>query len=623
VCGIAGVLDPHPDQAIDPAALERATKLLHHRGPDGSDVWVGPGAALAHTRLAIIDIEGGGQPMHSEDGRYVVVFNGEIYNHRDLRSELEAHGARFRTRCDTEVLLHLYARHGANMVGRLRGMFAFVVVDLLQRHALLARDRFGKKPLCYAERDGRLTFASTLDALVTLLPVRPGLDMRAIAEYLVLQYVPAPLTPYEGVRKLEPGCVAEWRDGRLEVTRYWSAPLGTRPSPNGHAEDVTAELRARLRAAVSARLEADVPLGVFLSGGLDSSVVVAEMAALGAAPKSYSVAFRDPAFDESPYARQVAKRFGADHHDLIADEGPLELFRAFTRAYDEPFADHSALATLGVAHAASEHVKVVLTGDGGDELFGGYERYGRFAQASRIRRRLGPVAPVALAATSAAGRGLGRRRLVTAAAYSGDPWPYYRDLLFRFRPDEVPAFVEPEALSGMDLQAPRRRLDALWERAPGPTSTLVWIDAHMYLPDDLLMKMDRATMAYGLEARSPFLDHELAAFAASLPEDLLFANGAGKAIVREAYRHVLPAEVLERRKQGLRVPIATWLRGALAGDIDELLLSRDGPLDGWLLTHATTALVERFRAGDDDARLKVWSLLALAGWASERGISTR
>ena len=618
MCGIAGVLDPHPDQAIDPAALERAAKLLHHRGPDGGDVWVGPGAALAHTRLAIIDIEGGGQPMHSEDGRYVVVFNGEIYNHRDLRSELEAHGARFRTRCDTEVLLHLYAWHGANMVGRLRGMFAFVVVDLLQRHALLARDRFGKKPLCYAERDGRLTFASTLDALVTLLPERPGLDMRAIAEYLVLQYVPAPLTPYERVSKLPPGHLAEWRDGPLDVRPFWEPPM--RHPAITDRDEAAALVRERVGDAVRVRLESDVPIGVFLSGGLDSSVVVAEMATSGPRPKTFSVGFAHQRFDESRYARLVAERFGTDHTELVLDTDAALLFEEVVRAFDEPFADSSALATLAVARAASEHVTVVLTGDGGDETFGGNDRYSLFRRVQRLRRTVGPVAGLGGRVLEQLGGMLSRDRLVGGARFLRNPWGAYRDWLFHFRPSELAGLIHPDVLPPEAGLGAQRSLDDLWAASAAEASSLMWVDQQTYLPGDLLVKMDRATMAYGLEARSPLLDHALTAEVATFHPDLLFDAAAGKAILRAAYADVLPHEILTRPKMGFGVPLADWLQTDLRPNVHDLLLSDSAPLADILRRERVRALVDGGRLDGRDG-YRVWNLLALAGWANARGIA--
>jgi asparagine synthase (glutamine-hydrolysing) len=612
MCGIAGVLGG----SVDPASLDAACGAMTHRGPDGASTWSGPQVGLAHTRLAIIDRAGGAQPMLTPDGRFVVVFNGEIYNHRDLRRELEAHGVRFRTSSDTEVLLQLYARYGATMVERLRGMFAFAVVDLLERTALLARDRFGKKPLCYRDWDGTFAFASTLDGLRPLMPATPTVDIAAIAQYLVLQYVPAPLTAWVGVRKLPPGHLAEWKDGSLTVRRYWEPPpRDGSPTQIEGSDGAVARVRELIRDAVTVRLESEVPLGVFLSGGLDSSVVVAELAAAGMTPATYSVGFKDAAFDESGYAQVVAERFGTEHHALIADDDPARLFEELTRVYDEPFADSSALATLAVAKVAREHVTVILTGDGGDEMFGGYARYAAFRRARRLGRRLGSLTRPAVFGARVAGRLLGNRVLGAGSHWVADPWGGYRDALFHFPPDRMPSLLREDALDGIDPRAPVADLDGLWRRSGHGTAGLLWVDEQTYLPEDLLVKMDRATMAHSLEARSPLLDHVLAGFASTLSEPQLFDDaGVGKSILRTAYRDVLPAPILQRDKMGFGVPLGSWLRNELRPHVDELLLSDAGPLWTWFRSETVRPLVRGMLDGDDGAIWQTWNLLALAGW---------
>jgi asparagine synthase (glutamine-hydrolysing) len=616
MCGIAGVLGSD----VDTRVLDASCEAMVPRGPDGSATWNAAGVGLAHTRLAIIDIAGGAQPMFTADGRYVVVFNGEIYNHRDLRRELEGHGVRFRTNADTEVLLHLYARDGASMVEHLRGMFAFAVVDLQGNRALLARDRFGKKPLCYAASNGSLAFASTLDALRPLLPGPPEVDVAAIARYLVLQYVPAPFTPWVGVRKLPPGHLAEWRDGRLDVRRYWAPPRRDSSAPLASVpEDAPRRVRELIREAVRMRLESEVPLGVFLSGGLDSSVVVAELAACGVDAGTYSVGFKDAAYDESGYARLVAERFGTDHHELIADDDPRALFEEHTRAYDEPFADSSSLATLAVARAAREHVTVILTGDGGDELFGGYTRYAAYRRALRLHRRLGPLAGPAGFAARVTGRLARSAWLTYGGSWVADPWSCYRDGLFHFQPRDLPSILRPEVLHGIEGSEPVADLEELWRDARPGTPSLLWLDELTYLPEDLLVKMDRAAMAHSLEARSPLLDHVLATFASDLPESLLFdPDGRGKSVVRTAYCDVLPAPILQRDKMGFGVPIASWMRNDLRVSVEDLLLSHDGPLQPWFRPEVVRALAERFLQGDDGVRWKAWNLLSLAGWVRAR-----
>ena len=619
MCGIAGVVTREHDRPVDPKKLQTATESLRHRGPDGSRIWCEPGIGLAHTRLAIIDVAHGDQPMFSSDDRYVVVFNGEIYNHHELRRDLEANGYPFRTRCDTEVILRLYDRFGPAMVDCLRGMFAFVVFDRQERSAFLARDRFGKKPLYHAEVDGDLYFASTLDGIRALLPSTPALDIGAIAQYLVLQYVPSPLTPYQDVRKLAPGHLGVWSDGSLKLRRYWEPPPRVGEGcDKGDVAELSSRVREAISKAVTIRLESEVPLGVFLSGGLDSSIVVAEIAATGSVPSTYSVGFRHGSFDETRYARAVADRFGTNHLELIADEDVPGLFRDLMTYYDEPFADSSALVTLAVAKAASEHVTVVLTGDGGDEMFGGYTRYVLYRKAQKLHSALGPLAAVGGFALETAGRGLRNSHLSTAGRFARAPWEGYRDALFHFHPRELATLLRDDVQDCIDPSAPVERLDGLWGRSPGPASTLLWIDEQTYLPDDLLTKMDRATMAYSLEARSPLLDHVLGEFCAELPERCLFDGAQGKAILRAAYAEVLPPGILTRGKMGFGVPIGTWMRDELRPFVEDLLLSGDGPLWSWFRRDAVTSVVRRFLDGREADQRKVWNLLALAGWAVDR-----
>ncbi|MEW6059680.1 MAG: asparagine synthase (glutamine-hydrolyzing) [Actinomycetota bacterium] len=620
MCGIAGVIAAEPAFPIDEGPLREAAGLLRHRGPDGSNVWSEPGVGLSHTRLAIIDRARGDQPMFSQDGRYVVVFNGEIYNHHDLRRELAGRGYRLVTRCDTEVLLYLYDWLREDMVDRLRGMFAFAVFDRVERRALLARDRFGKKPLYYAQSGGALRFASTLDAMRVLLPTSLDLDVGAIAQYLVLQYVPSPLSPFEGVAKLSPGHLATWADGVLRVRQYWQPPPRAVGAGVADRREAAERVRELIGEAVRIRLESEVPLGVFLSGGLDSSVVVAEMAAAGIRPKTYSMGFRHESFDETRYARLVAEKFDTDHHELEADQDAESMFRDLVTYYDEPFADSSALATLAVAKAAAEHVTVILTGDGGDELFGGYMRYAGFRRAMRIRRVLGPLAPVAGLTAKMAGHALHHRRLVAGGRFIQRPWEGYRDGLFYFDPAELSGILRPEVMAKVNALAPPDRLDTLWALGPSSASSLLWIDQQTYLPDDLLTKMDRATMAHSLEARSPLLDQVLAENCAELPEDLLFDGPEGKSILRDAYAGVLPPEILHRTKMGFGVPIAEWMRRELQPEVDDLLLSDTGPLWGLLRKEAVVAGVRSFLGSGGMQPRCVWNLLAVAGWMRSRSL---
>jgi asparagine synthase (glutamine-hydrolysing) len=611
MCGFAGLVgDGRPDDDV----LQRAAAVLRHRGPDELRTWADGDVGVAHARLAVIDRARGQQPLVSHAGRFVTVFNGEIYNHRELRTTLERDGSSFATACDTEVLPSLYAVHGPAMVERLQGMFAFAIVDRVRDEVFCARDRFGKKPLYFTPVGSGLGFASTLDALLPFLPSRPPLDPEAIAAYLVLQYVPDRSTPWDGVEKLEPGTWMRWRRGNVERRRYWTPPLPKTAVANGWEPR---ELRARIRDAVAARLESEVPLGVFLSGGLDSSVIVAELADLGVRAQTFSVGFSESRFDETRFAELVADRFGTDHRVLRPESDVGALFDALCSKYDEPFADSSALATLAVARAAKPHVTVVLTGDGGDELFGGYDRYRAYAFGTQIRRRLGPFASVGARAGRTVGRLGHLGRMEVASSFVSDPWVGYRDRLFHFSPAELPDLLQPGFLESIDPASPVHRLDHFAGALDG-TRWVPWVDAQTYLPDDLLTKMDRATMSVGVEARSPFLDHRLWSYVATLPRNQLLRAREGKVALRRAYRELLPGEVLTRPKMGFGVPLATWLRVELRQRVDELLLSR-GPIHDIARPDAVRGLVDRLRRGDDAPKYRVWNLLALAGWLSLRG----
>ncbi len=617
MCGLAGVVGTGPP---DEAALRTSLDAIEHRGPDELKVWTDGPVGLAHARLSIIDRARGSQPVVTADRRYVAVFNGEIYNHHELRDELSRRGCPMRTTCDTEILPYLYALDGPSMVERLRGMFALAIIDRAEGAVFLARDGFGKKPLYAAPAAASIAFGSTLDAVLPLLDARLALNVQAIAEYMVLQYVPAGLSPWQGVEKVEPGHWLRWRAGAaVERRAFWHPPLtcGDDADPAGPA-DVRSELRSQIRDAVACRLESEVPLGVFLSGGLDSSVVVAEMAALGRRPKTYSVGFHQDALDERPFARMVAQRFDTDHHELVPDADVVTLFGQMVRAYDEPFADSSALATLAVAQAASEHVTVVLTGDGGDELFGGYDRYRALALGRRIGSTLGPMRRPLVAAGRSAARLAHAGRLAGATSFVGDPWVAYRDRMFHFMPAEIGGILADGLSTTVDAEAPVRRLDRLWTARSDVTPWVPAVDTRTYLPDDLLTKMDRATMAFGVEARSPLLDRDLWAYVATLPRSMLLDHRRGKKILREAYTDALPAPILTRPKRGFGVPIAVWMRSNLRDMLGDLLVATDEPVGGLLDPEAVRPLVGRFLSGADHATNRVWNLLALAGWYEAR-----
>jgi asparagine synthase (glutamine-hydrolysing) len=589
-------------------------QALAHRGPDDRGQMVGPAAGLAFRRLSIIDVAGGHQPLENEGGSVSIVLNGEIYNHHELRAGLLARGHRLRTRSDVEVVPHLWEEEGPACLGRLRGMFALALWDSRDRTLFLARDRVGKKPLYHCQLpDGTLLFGSEIKAILQHPEVPRTPDLEAINHYLTLQYVPSPLTAFRGVSRLQPGHWLRWRDGAVTVQRYWELAYGpklTAPEP-----ELRAELLDRLREAVRIRLESEVPLGAFLSGGVDSSAVVALAAGEASGRlRTFSIGFAESRFDETRYARMVARRFDTDHHELTVTEGAPELLEDIVWHYDQPFGDSSAIPSFHVARITRPHVTVVLNGDGGDEAFAGYQRY------ALIRRRaayFGLPAPLraALFEAARAGRHVWRRagRLaelrpasaqeayvstLTHLSAAGKGRLYSDETLRALRDTPPPPLALMRRRAGADL------LDAMLET-----------DVNHYLPDDLLVKMDVATMAHSLEARSPLLDHELLEFAARLPPSLKLRGGQGKHLLKSALRGTLPDEVLDRSKMGFGVPLGDWLRTSLRELLCDVVLSDRALARGWFRPAALRQMVDTHLAGSDQHQRVLWDLLQLELWS--------
>jgi asparagine synthase (glutamine-hydrolysing) len=608
MCGIAGYVgwDRPPD--VSEADLRRMCGAIVHRGPDDEGRLAIPGAALGMRRLSVIDVTGGHQPMTNEDGTVHVVFNGEIYNHHELHDRLVRRGHRFQTRSDTETLVHLYEDHGPGLAEHLRGMFGFAVYDAPRRRLVLARDRLGQKPLYYWERDGGLAFASEVRSLHGLAAFPAEVDPAAVAEYLRLGYVPDPLCIYRGVRKLPPGHVLVWERGAgpARVERYWTP---VREEVAVGPADAVAELRRLLSDAVRSHLESEVPLGAFLSGGVDSSAVVAEMARqLDRPVRTFSIGFDVDAFNEAPHAARVAAALGTEHTELIVRPDADALVERVVLGFDEPFADSSALPTYLVAELARQHVTVALSGDGGDELFAGYTRYaelmGRRELPAWARRVLAP------AARALPHGAYGRNRLLDLS----------RALRQRYATTVASPLAEAEGGVGRGLlpgvgepiDAPLRELFA---SAAGRDllTQLTLVDLQSYLPGDILTKVDRMSMAVSLEARVPLLDHPLVEFAVSLPSALKLRDGTGKWIFREAIRDLVPASVLEKPKQGFAVPLAQWFRGPLRYRLDALTAHGAPVLD-----YAERTTVVRLRnehlSGRRDHSATLWRLLALGIW---------
>ncbi|HYM81455.1 MAG TPA: asparagine synthase (glutamine-hydrolyzing) [Candidatus Limnocylindria bacterium] len=615
MCGIAGVFhyrDGRPDLEL----LARQVGLLRHRGPDDHGLWNDGPVALGHRRLAIVDLSPGGhQPLANEDESLWVTFNGELYNWPELRGVLAARGHRFRGSSDTESLLHLYEEHGDDMLGHLRGMFAFGLFDRGRRRLLLGRDRLGKKPLYYHDDGKRVTFASELKALLIDPTVPRDVDERALTDYLTFQYVPAPRTIWKGVHKLPAAHVLSCDANGVRLRRYWELPVEPeRGQPETYYKE---RLRALLSEAVRVRLMSDVPLGAFLSGGIDSSAVVALMTQAVREPvKTFSIGFAEQDFSELEHARRVARHLGTDHHELIVEPRALELLPRLVWQMDEPFADPSMIPTAYVAEMARREVTVVLSGDGGDEAYAGYTTYAwarHYARLDRIpaglRRALGRGAG-ALHPDHPLGRKLHRLGLNVVDRHL--------DVMSYFPPRDLQTLLAPQmraALGAHDSFADARERHASAAGGLGDIPALLALDATTYMTDDVLVKVDRTSMMHSLEVRCPLLDHEVLEFVARVPFKYKLRGGVGKWILREAVRDLLPPETLARSKQGFGVPLERWFGGAFGALARETLLDARARGRGWLSPIGVERLVAGSGGRDERRARQVWALVCLELWA--------
>jgi asparagine synthase (glutamine-hydrolysing) len=620
MCGICGTYDFSSGRPADQALLERMSASLLHRGPDGGGVHLDGPVGLAARRLAIIDLAGGDQPMLAGDGDVCVVQNGEILNHLELRAELEAQGARLRTHCDTEVLLHLYLRDGPGFVSQLRGMFAVALWDRRRRLLMLARDRFGIKPLYYELRDGRLAFASELGALALQPDFPREVDRAALHSYLAFNSIPAPLSIFRSCRKLPPGHLLTCTPEGTSVERF------ARPAPAPESElrresaaELAAELRERLAESVRAHLLADVPVGVLLSGGVDSS----GLAALAAQQSServatFSIGFQEKSFNELELAREVARRYNTDHHELTVSPRVQELVPELVAAFDEPFADSSALPTYLVSQLASEHVKVVLSGEGGDELFGGYETYA----ADQLALRVGPVAarlapllerlPSSDARVSLEYRA---KRFTRAAALPPlERHHGWKEIFSDRQRDEL--LQESWRDPGYDPLTPWRERFAETEQAP-LLARLQDVDLGIYLADDLLVKTDRMSMVHSLEARVPYLDPAVSDLALALPTSLKVRGLSKKRLLRAALAPLVPRRILSARKRGFSIPAAAWLRGELAPLARELLARQRTSDQGYFEPATVSRLLQEHLDRRQDHSRQLWGLMCFSLWAEQ------
>ena len=620
MCGIAGRVN---FVSRAPGNVEMVTAmcdLLSHRGPDGSGAMARGFVALGHRRLAIIDLsDAGRQPMSVDDGQLWITFNGEIYNYRELRAELQSRGHSFRTQTDTEVILHAYREYGVECVQHLDGMFAFALWDNTRERLLLARDRVGKKPLTYRIDADGIAFASEPKAFLADPSFKPEVDAAALSHYLTYQYVPAPMSAFAGVRKLPPAHYLVVERGEVAVRRYWRLNYANKSDVT--EQEAVERLRDLLKASVKKRLISDVPLGAFLSGGIDSGSIVALMAELGTGPvKTFSIGFEEKEFDELSYARLVATRYGTEHHEFVVRPDALSMLDRLVWHYNEPFADSSAIPTFVLSELSRRHVTVALNGDGGDESFAGYERYQANLLAQRYDRLPAPIRASlqglsALVPTPRGRGGVVARGKRFMNALGEGPERRYVRWMAHFDDGLKRELCTPEFLdrAGEDASQVLLRSYAATDARDLLDATLS-VDVDNYLPDDLLVKVDIATMAHGLEGRSPFLDHRLMEFAAGLPSNLKLRGVTKKYILKRAVAPYLPSEILDRPKMGFGVPLEAWFRGELKDLAFDVLLSRRLRERGYFREAVIRRLLEQHVNGQRGWHYQLWNLLMLELW---------
>jgi asparagine synthase (glutamine-hydrolysing) len=627
MCGIVGIVDLVGQRELDRGLLARMNQVQLHRGPDEGGEHHEPGVALGHRRLSIIDLSSGQQPLFNEDNSVVVVFNGEIYNFASLRPELERAGHRFRTHCDTEVIVHAWEEWGEDCVRRFGGMFAFALWDRNRRQLFMARDRLGKKPLYYASTtDGRFLFASELKSILAEPSLSRELDQQAVEDYFALGYVPDPKSIFKSVRKLAPGHSLLLQAGspKVQPREYWDVSVGFANLRSSADEaSVASELIERLREAVRVRLVSEVPLGAFLSGGVDSSAVVAMMAGLSSDPvNTCSIAFGERDYDESRYAQMLAERYHTNHHAEQVAADNFSLLDTLVDIYDEPFADSSAMPTYRVCQLARKRVTVALSGDGGDEVFGGYRRYRWHVNEDRVRARVSPALRAPLFGTlgalypkmdwaprflraKATLQGLARSSL-EAYFHSVSFTPgAVRSRLYspQFKRD-LAGYDAVEVFRGHAVRAPQ----------DDPLALVQYIDFKTYLPGDILVKVDRASMAHSLEVRVPMLDHQFVEWAASVPSSLKLHEGEGKYVFKRSLEPYVPHEAMYRSKMGFAVPLAAWFRGPLKERVRSSLLEGALPRSGLFDQATVRKLIDDHQSGISDFSTPLWTLLMFEGF---------
>ena len=632
MCGIAGIcqVDASP---LTPEAgqwVKAMTDRMSHRGPDGEGQWSKGPVCLGHRRLSIIDLSGGGQPMHSADGQMTVTFNGEIYNYAELKEQLTALGGQFQTSSDTEVILEGYRIWGPDCLARFDGMFAFALWDNQQRRLFCARDRFGKKPFFYTEQHGRLYFASELTGIEQLRHLSLTMNPQAVMRYLAYEYVPTPHSVYTEVQSLPPSHMLLLQDGNLSISRYWDMPMPDESDKRSDNE-LCEELRFLLSRAVRRRMVSDVPLGVFLSGGIDSSIVAGLMARQSStAIKTFSIGFSEASYDESRYARIVAKAFATDHHErVLSAEECADTLPGIISRMDVPMADASVAPTWLLSGVTREKVTVALGGDGADELWAGYEHYigfkvAQWYNAAPSALRKGIIEPLAQLLPSSAGYINPRLAVATFLRAAHAPaWQRVQTMLTAFTPDmqesvldtafraQQPGFLAPEVLF-----APTREHYEHWQpqSAATPLARAFHVYARQFMLDDILVKVDRCSMLHSLEVRAPFLDKDAAEFAARLPVSRKLHGFKRKWLLKKAFAELLPDEILYRNKRGFQIPVAQWLRGRMRPLMEDLLSESTLKAQGIFNYQAVRALMDEHISGRADLRKPLWTLLVFQLW---------
>ena len=626
MCGINGIaLSSKSATSLDVEVLERMRDVIKHRGPDDKGIFVDAHIGLGHRRLSIVDVAGGKQPMTNEDGSLHITYNGEVYNHADFRADLEARGHVYRTHCDTETILHLYEEYGESCVDHLRGMFAFAIWDKPKRQLFIARDRVGIKPLYYVHTDdGSLYFGSEIKTLLEARAIKPQINFSALPDYLANHATSGEETLFSGVKRLMPGHTLTWSDGKVRIRKFWDVSFAKADEDEGDEQDYISEWLDLFRTSVRLRLMSDVPLGMFLSGGIDSSAIAAVMSTLVSEPiKTFSVAFAEREANELAYARLVARTFQTDHHEIVVS--PDDFFNALPKLVwheDEPLAHPSSVALYFVSHLASQYVKVVLTGEGSDELLAGYGRYKktilnlalaeRYTSLTTTSMREAVQRQIAgLRSSSKVKQKLSR----TFLALPADIESIYFDNFAVFSRALQKELLNDKTRNRIGHDDPYIGVRAVLDNTDASSllDRLLYADIKTYL-HELLMKQDQMSMATSVESRVPFLDHKLVEFTSSLPENLKLRGWTTKYVLRKSMKGVLPDTILERSKMGFPVPIGSWLRGTHKGIVDEYILSDRVMQRGIFDSEFVRRLVKRHMVGGEDHSERLWALINFEMW---------